>query len=126
MTVDSNDCTPNIAAAGIRRRRRFGFQWAGVSVAAVGAGMIFRVPWIARTAVFLPAAVAAIGLLQASRNTCILRAREGTLEHDDFSTTPAPSSVVAVSRKVATGITRDAILIGVGAGAVAAATALLR
>jgi hypothetical protein len=126
MTADSNDCTPNIAPAGIRRRRRFGFQFAGISIAALGAGMIFRAPWIARAAVFLPAAAAATGFLQANRNTCVLRAREGTVEHDDFSTTPAPSSAVAVSRKVARGITRDAILIGVGAGALAAATALLR
>ena len=126
MAVDPNDCTPNIAPAGIRRRRRFGFQFAGLSIAAVGAGMIFRAPWIARAAVFLPAAASAIGFLQASRNTCILRANEGTLEHDDFSTTPAPSSEVAVSRQVARGINRDAILIGVGAGALAAATALLR
>ena len=86
MAVDSNDCTPNIAPAGIRRRRRFGFQFAGLSIAAVGAGMIFRAPWIARVAVFLPAAAAATGFLQASRNTCVLRAKEGTLEHDDFST----------------------------------------
>ena len=126
MAADPNDCTPNIAPAGIRRRRRFGFQFAGLSIAAIGAGMIFRAPWIARAAVFLPAAAAATGFLQASRNTCVLRAKEGTLEHDDFSTTPAPASEVAVSRKVAQGITRDAILIGVGAGAIAAATALLR
>src|SRR4051812_40700176 len=126
MAVDSNDCAPNIAPAGIRRRKRLGFQWTGLSIAAAGAGMIFRAPWIARAAVFVPPAVAATGFLQARRNTCILRAREGTLEHDDFSTTPAPSSEVAVSRKVAKGITRDAVLIGVAAGALAAATALLR
>src|SRR6185369_493339 len=126
MAPDPNDCTPNIAPAGIRRRRRFAFQWAGISIAAAGAGMIFRAPWLARAAVFLPAALSATGFLQASRNTCVLRAKEGTLEHDDFSTTPAPPSEVAVSRQVAKGITRDAILIGVGAGALAAATALLR
>lgn len=125
MTV-APTCTPNIAPAGIRRRRRLGFQLAGISIAAVGAGMIFRAPWLARATVFLPAAVSATGFLQASRNTCVLRAREGTLEHDDFSTTPAPASDVAVSRGVARGITRDAILIGLGAGVLAAATALLR
>jgi hypothetical protein len=126
MTAAPKDCTPNIAPAGIRRRRRLGFQLAGVSIAAVGAGMFFRAPWLARAVVFVPAAVSATGFLQASRNTCVLRAREGTLEHDDFSTTPAPASDVAISRKVARGITRDAILIGIGAGALAAATALLR
>jgi hypothetical protein len=126
MGAEPNDCTPNISPAGIRRRQRFGYQFAGLSIAAVGAGMIFRAPWIARAAVFLPAAVAATGFLQASRNTCVMRAREGTLEHDDFSTEPAPAVEVAASRRVARGITRDAILIGLGAGALAAATALLR
>jgi hypothetical protein len=126
MSVEPASCTPNISPAGIRRRRRFGFQWAGISIAVAGAGMLFRAPWLARAAVFLPAAAAATGFLQASRNTCVLRAREGTLEHDDFSTTPASASEVAASRQVARGIARDAILIGVGAGALAAATALLR
>lgn len=119
-------CTPNIAPAGIRRRQRFGLSWAAISIAVAGAGMIFRWPWIARAAVFIPAALSATGYLQAHRYTCVLRAREGTVEHDDFSTEPAPLSDVVASRKVAAGITRDSILIGVGAGALAAATALMR
>jgi hypothetical protein len=126
MDGGANDCKPNIAPEGIRRRRRFGYQFAGLSIAATGAGMIFRAPWIARAAVFLPAAVSAIGFMQASRNTCVLRAREGTLEHGDFSTEPAPAVDVAASRRVARGIYRDALLVGVGVGALAAATALLR
>ena len=119
-------CPPNIAPAGIRRRRRFGLQWAAISIAAAGAGVILRWPWIARAAVFVPAALSATGYLQARRNTCVLRAKEGTIEHDDFSTEPAPMADVVQSRKVAAGITRDSILIGVGAGALAAATTLLR
>ena len=126
MSVEPAPCTPNISSAGIRRRRRFGFQFAGLSIVAAGAGMLFRAPWIARAAVFLPAAAAATGFLQASRNTCVLRAREGTLEHGDFSTEPAPAVDVAASRRVARGIYRDALLVGVGVGALAAATALLR
>ena len=49
-----------------------------------------------------------------------------TIEHDDFTTEPAPAADLAVSRRIARGITRDAILIGIGAGALAAATALVR
>jgi hypothetical protein len=120
------DCTPNISPAGIRRRRRFGAQFAGLSVAAAGAGLVLRAPWIARAAVFFPAAASAIGYLQANRNTCVLRAREGTLEHDDFTTEPAPAADVAASRRVSTGIYRDAVLIGLGAAAIAAATVLVR
>jgi hypothetical protein len=127
MNATADDpCTPNISAAGRRRRRRIGFQAAGLSVAAAGAGLIFRAPWVARTAVFFPAAVSAIGYLQASRNTCVMRARQGTLEHDDFTTEPAPATDVAASRRVSISIYRDALLVGVAAAAIAAATALVR
>ncbi|HMF42100.1 MAG TPA: hypothetical protein VKQ32_15610 [Polyangia bacterium] len=119
-------CTPNISAAGRRRRRRFGLQFAGLSVAATGAGLIFQAPWAARAAVFFPAAISAIGYLQANRNTCVMRARQGTLEHDDFSTEPAPAVDVAASRQVAKSIYRDAVLVGVAAAAIAVATALIR
>ena len=122
----TRDCTPNISPAGIRRRRRFGFRWAAISAAGAGAALVFRAPWIARTAVFFPAAASAIGFLQASRNTCVLRARQGTLEHDDFTTEAAPEVDVAASRKVSVGIYRDALLVGVAAAAIAAATVLVR
>ena len=125
-TTAEDPCAPNISAAGRRRRRRFGLQWAGISVAATGAGLIFQAPWTARAAVFFPAAISAIGYLQASRNTCVLRAREGTLEHDDFTTEPAPAVEVGASRRVARSIYRDAVLVGVAAAAIAAATALIR
>src|SRR4051812_3165088 len=86
-----DNCAPNIAPAGRRRRRRLGLQMAGLSVVATGAGVLVRAPWLARAAVFFPAALSAIGYLQASRNTCVMRAAEGTLEHDDFTTEPAPA-----------------------------------
>ena len=119
-------CVPNIAPAGRRRRTRFGYQLAAISIAGVGAGLIFRAPWFVRAAVFLPAASAALSLLQVRRDTCVLRAHEGTIEHDDFTTEPAPPADLAVSRRIARGITRDSILIGLAAGALAAATALVR
>jgi len=124
--AEASPCTPNIAPAGIRRRERFGLQWAAIAMATAGAGVFFRWPLLARAAVFIPAALSATGYLQARRNTCVLRAKEGTIERDNFSTEPAPMADVIESRRVAAGITRDAILIGVGAGALAAATSLLR
>src|SRR5262245_17110879 len=126
MTDDAAPCTPNISPAGERRRLRIGFQSAGMSVAIAAAGMVFRAPWAVRAAVFLPATISAIGFLQVSRNTCVLRAAEGTIEHDDFTTEKAPADEVAISRRVAKGIWRDALLIGAAAGALAAATALVR
>ena len=126
MTDEFTPCAPNISAAGRRRRERFGAQWLGISVAALGVGVLLRAPWRVRALVLIPAALSAIGFLQARRSTCVMRAREGTFEHDDFSTDKAPASEVVVSRKVAAGINRDALLIGLGAGALAAATKLVR
>jgi hypothetical protein len=75
---------------------------------------------------FLPGATAAVGLLQARRNTCIKRAAEGTFEHDDFSTTQAPDDEVAASRVVAAGIRRDTVLAGLVAAAIGVASAVIR
>jgi hypothetical protein len=126
MSTAAAPFAPNISPAGERRRRRFGFEWAGISVAALGAAVWFRAPWLVRALVVVPATMAAVGLLQARRQTCILRAREGTFEGDDFSTVKAPAPQVPVSRRIAAGINRDAVLIGLGAGALAASTALIR
>jgi hypothetical protein len=126
MSTATASFTPNISPAGERRRRRFGIEWAGISVAALGAAVWFRAPWPVRALVVAPAAMAAIGFLQARRQTCVLRAREGKFEGEDFSTEKAPPAQVAASRQVATGIKRDALLIGLGAGALAASTALVR
>ena len=79
--------------------------------------------WYLRALVFVPAGLAAISLLQVRRNTCVARAAEGTFEHEDFSRTPAPDEDVAASRRVATGIRRDSLLIAVACGVLAAITA---
>ncbi len=84
-----------------------------------------HVGWWWRTLVFLPAALAATGFLQASRGTCVAHAARGTFEHDDLSTTPAPEDDVAASRRVAAAIRRDAIIVGFVAATVSAATSLL-
>ena len=69
---------------------RFGNQWLIVSVALLVVLVVMRVPWYGGLALFIPVALSAVGFLQASRNTCVMRAKEGTFEHDDFSATKAP------------------------------------
>ena len=118
-------CKPNISAAGRRRRMKFGWGGAVASVALLGAGVALHWPWYVRGVVFLPAALAATGFLQASRNTCVARAAEGMFENDDFSTTKAPEDEVAASRKVASTIKRDSLLIGLAAAALACASAFV-
>lgn len=119
-------CKPNISPAGRRMRRRFGWTWALVSVLTFGLVVFVRSAWYWRALIALPAALSAIGFLQAGRNTCVARAAEGTFEHDDFSKIKAPDDDVAASRKVATGIRRDTLIIGLLCGAIAAGTVFVR
>ena len=104
---------------------RFGNQWLVVSVALLVVLVVMRVPWYGGLALFIPVALSAVGFLQASRNTCVMRAKEGTLEHDDFSTTKAPDEEVAASRAVAAKINRDVILIGIAGAAIGVVVAKL-
>jgi hypothetical protein len=118
-------CRPNISSAGRRRRRLVGYVAAAVAVAFL-AGLAFtHAAWWWRTLVFLPAAMAAVGFLQASRSTCIAHAASGTFEHEDFSKTPAADEDVAASRKMAASIRRDAVLIGLACAAVSVASAFV-
>ena len=118
-------CKANISPLGRRRRMRFGNQWLVVSVALLIVLVVFRVRWYGGLALFIPVALSAVGFLQARRNTCVMRAREGTFERDDFSTIEAPDDEVAASRAVAARINRDVILIGVAGAAIGVLVARL-
>jgi hypothetical protein len=118
-------CKTNISPAGRRRRIRFGNQWLVVSAALLVVLVVLRVRWYWGLTMFLPAALSAVGFLQVSRNTCVMRAKEGTFEHEDFSTTKAPDDEVAASRVVAATINRDTILIGLCGAAIGVAAVLL-
>jgi len=110
-------CQPNVSPAGVRRRRVFG-AWNVAAGILLVAGLIgARARWYWCLVVFVPAVLAAFGFLQASRKTCVSRAAEGTFEHEDFSKTPADPSNALRSRVVASGITRDAVLVGLAAAA---------
>jgi hypothetical protein len=115
LLVDGVPCRPNISPAGVRKRNVFG-AWNVAATALLAAGLILvHARWFWCLVVFVPAALAAIGFLQAGRRTCVSRAAEGTFEHDDFSKTKALDDDVARSRHVSSSITRDSILIGVAA-----------
>jgi hypothetical protein len=125
MSAAAPACKANISPVGRRRRMRFGNQWLVVSVALLVVLVVMRVPWYGGLALFIPVALSAVGFLQASRNTCLLRAKQGTFEHDDFSATKAPDEEVAASRAVAARINRDVILIGIAGAAIGVVVARL-
>jgi hypothetical protein len=125
MSAAAPACKAIISPSGRRRRTRFGNQWLVVSVALLVVLVVMRVPWYGGLALFVPVALSAVGFLQASRNTCVMRAKEGTFEHDDFSTTKAPDEEVAASRAVAAKINRDVVLIGLAGAAIGIAVARL-
>jgi len=104
---------------------RFGRQWLLVSVALLVVLLGLRVPWYVGLVMFIPAALSAVGFLQANRRTCVLRAKQGTFEHDDLSTTRASDEEVAASRAVAATINRDTVLIGLAAAAIGAVVTLV-
>lgn len=118
-------CKPNISAAGRKRRMNVGYAALVVGIGLLGTGIAMHWAWYLRTLVFLPSALSAIGFLQATRHTCVARASEGTFENDDFSTTPAPSDEVAASRKVASSIKRDALLVGLVCAALSVGSAFV-
>ena len=125
VMVEGAACKPNISAAGRRRRIRFGNQWLVLSVVLLVVLVVMRVRWYWGLTMFFPAALSAVGHLQANRNTCVMRAKEGTFEHEDFSTTKAAVEEVVASRAVAATINRDTILIGLAGAAIGVlATAL--
>jgi hypothetical protein len=125
MANDAPACKANISPAGRRKRIHFGRIWLGVSLALLVALVVLRAPWYCGLAMFVPVALSAVGFLQARRNTCVMRAKEGSFENDDFSTVKAPDDEVAASRHVAAGINRDVVLLGVGGVALAAVASVL-
>ena len=72
-----------------------------VSVALLVALVVLRVPWYCGLAMFIPVDALGVRVLASRRNTCVMRAKEGTFENDDFSTVKAPDDEVAASRVVA-------------------------
>jgi len=125
MSAAAPACKANISPSGRRRRTRFGNQWLVVSVALLVVLVVMRVPWYGGLVLFIPVALSAVGFLQASRSTCVMRAKEGTFEHEDFSTTKAPDDEVAASRAVAAKINRDVVLIGLAGAAIGIVVARL-
>jgi hypothetical protein len=125
IPMEGQVCKANISPRGRRMRQRVGIVSSVVVLGLVAWALAGHWPWYLRAVVFFPAAGAGFGFFQASRNTCVARAKEGTFEHDDLSKTPAAEADAAASRKVAAGINRDALLLAVAVALAAMATTLI-
>lgn len=124
-SLDGAMCVPNITGPGRKRRRNVAMVMLAVGIASLVLAIVFGVGPYARALVGLPFAAAAATYLQVTRNTCVAHARAGTVEHDDFSTSPAPADQSAASKRVANTILRDAALVGASTAALAFASAYL-
>lgn len=122
-SLDGAMCVPNITGPGRKRRRQFALAMLIVGVGLLGVLTYLHFGPVVRALSALPFAAAAASYLQVTRNTCVAHARAGTIEHDDFTTTPAPADQSAASKRVANTILRDAGIVAVVVGLFAAASA---
>lgn len=106
-------CPANITERGAWRRRIFGWICASVTVVLAFVLVAWAAPAPCHLSLLVPATGAAIGFLQANRETCVLHAAAGAVELERGSR-PATAEESAASRRVALGIVRDALLIGFG------------
>lgn len=117
---------PNITKAGRLHRLRVGAFGGFTSVLMLGTFMFLQTPVAFRLAIFFPAAAGATLWLEATRHTCVLMAMRGRHEDDTGRSHPVDALKAAASRLMARTIYRDALLWGVGAAALGAASALVR
>lgn len=115
---------PNITEAGRRRRQVLGLGAGAITLLMLAAAWSGRPPMAVRALVFVPACISALGLLQARRQTCVVRAIEGRREQDGGGAVDAQPGAAHASRRVAAGIVRDVILVGLLATAAAVLPAL--
>lgn len=81
--------------------------------------------WVRLLSVLVPALVASSAYFEARSNVCVLRAAQGTFEHDDRSRTVMQASLVPAIRRVATSIIAKGVVAGSSASVVLTALSLL-
>ena len=114
-------------SAGARAVRMRVAQGAAVAaVVALVAATALGAPWWARgLAVLVPALVASSAYFEARSNVCVLRAAEGTFEHDDRSRSAMQAALLPAIRRVATSVIAKGVATAVAASVAAAASSLI-
>jgi hypothetical protein len=119
-------CAPNMSAGARAVRVRVARGAAVVAVAALVVAVVAGAAWWVRfVAVLVPALVASSAYFEARSNVCVLRAAEGTFEHDDRSRTPMEATVLPAIRRAATSVVAKGASTAVAASAVAVLLSLL-
>ncbi len=115
----------NIGRKGRQARRRFGLVLAVVAAALLVGGTVVGAPWGWRLLAALPAAGAAVGLLQARRSVCVALAAVGRQEDDERQVGRVAAELDRALRARARRILGEALLVGLATGAVGVATLLV-
>jgi hypothetical protein len=119
-------CAPNMSAGARAVRVRVARGAAVVAVAALVVAVVAGAAWWVRfVAVLVPALVASSAYFEARSDVCVLRAAEGTFEHDDRSRTPMEATVLPAIRRAATSVVAKGASTAVAASAVAVLLSLL-
>jgi hypothetical protein len=119
-------CAPNMSAGARAVRARIA---RGASVAALIALVLTTAlgsPWWVRwLSVLVPALVAGASYFEARSSVCVLRAAQGTFEHDDRSRTVMEESLLPAIRRVAGSVIVKGVASGVAASIALTALSLL-
>jgi hypothetical protein len=119
-------CAPNMSAGARAVRMRVARAAAVFAVGALVVVALLHLAWWARLiAVLVPALVASAAYFEARSNVCVLRAAEGTFEHDDRSRTPMEATVLPAIRRAATSVIAKGVTTAVAASGVAVCLSLL-
>jgi hypothetical protein len=114
-------CVPNMSAGARAVRTRVARAAAIAALGALVVAVVLGAPWWARWLVtMVPALVATASYFEARSNVCVLRAAEGTFEHDDRSRTTMEASVLPAIRRAATSVIAKALVAGVAASGLGA------
>jgi hypothetical protein len=116
MTTDVFDgaaCAPNMSPRARALRARIAWQSSVLGLVALGVTVALGAPWWVRwLSVLVPALVAASAYFEARSSVCVLRAAQGTFEHDDRSRTAMQASLMPAIRSVATSVIAKGVATG--------------
>jgi hypothetical protein len=119
-------CAPNMSSGARAVRTRAALLASVAALIAIVLTTALGSPWWVRwLSVVVPALVAASAYFEARSNVCVLRAAQGTFEHDDRSRTSMEESLLPAIRRVAGSVIVKGVATGLAASIAITALSLL-